>query len=32
MLPGESYPLEKVLEAVEASLKVGRGGKIILEG
>jgi hypothetical protein len=29
---GEAFPLEKALEAVQASLKVGRGGKVLLEG
>ena len=29
---GEVYPLEKWVEAVEASIKTGRGGKVLLEG
>ena len=29
---GETYPLDKALEAVEASVKQARGGKILLEG
>ena len=29
---GKVYPLEKALEAVEASTKQARGGKILLEG
>lgn len=29
---GDVYPLEKALEAVEASVKQARGGKILLEG
>ncbi|CAL8467495.1 g7033 [Coccomyxa elongata] len=29
---GEVFPLEKAAEAVQASLRVGRGGKILIEG
>ena len=29
---GEVYPLEQWAEAVEASIKTGRGGKVLLEG
>lgn len=29
---GEAFPLEKAVEAVQTSVKVGRGGKVLLEG